>query len=86
MATLAKLFVWNGLNRVETRHASFASRVCLLSGGVCMLYVCTGFVSYDNRDSAEKAISQMNGYQVRCRHVLECLQNVVIVCCALYVA
>lgn len=24
-----------------------------------------GFVSYDNRDSAEKAISQMNGYQVR---------------------
>lgn len=23
-----------------------------------------GFVSYDNRDSAEKAISQMNGYQV----------------------
>lgn len=24
----------------------------------------TGFVSYDNRDSAEKAISQMNGYQV----------------------
>lgn len=28
-------------------------------------------MSYDNRDSAEKAISQMNGYQVRCR-VLEC--------------
>ncbi|CAM9576679.1 unnamed protein product, partial [Laminaria digitata] len=25
---------------------------------------CAGFVSYDNRDSAEKAISQMNGYQV----------------------
>lgn len=32
----------------------------------------TGFVSYDNRDSAEKAISQMNGYQVRCYDAREC--------------
>lgn len=39
-----------------------------LSNRICSSLIrrdVTGFVSYDNRDSAEKAISQMNGYQVR---------------------
>lgn len=66
-----------GMHGIGLTHAGCLSGVVAAAG-----VVWPGFVSYDNRDSAEKAISQMNGYQVRYSVVvslflLKCFDNAV---------
>lgn len=63
-SSIKSIFSSGYYSEATAGKSAFLSLSSDLMALICPVGVRTGFVSYDNRDSAEKAISQMNGYQV----------------------